>query len=161
MLLLYIHCYVVISVKITIPLLLIYLNYYYCCCCCFCIISQSHSPTLTRWQPVSYENASVTGMGAGQQGKFMLLPGQWTDDTSMGLCIADSILSNAGESARIQHGKVNTIMQMRDIQDQIILIYYCKFYQRIFFIQNNFNKISTTLNAIFVYFIFQNSIVSL
>ena len=45
---------------------------------------------------MSYDNSSVTGMGAGQQGKFMLLPGQWTDDTSMGLCIADSILSNAG-----------------------------------------------------------------
>ena len=65
-------------------------------------IALTHSLTFPHWQPVSYENASVTGMGAGQQGKFMLLPGQWTDDTSMGLCIADSILSNAGESARIQ-----------------------------------------------------------
>ena len=72
---------------------------------------------------MSYENASVTGMGFGQQGEFMLLPGQWTDDTSMGLCIADSILSNAGESVHIQHGEVIIIMQMRDIY--VIMNCYC------------------------------------
>lgn len=32
----------------------------------------------------------------GQYNKFHLKPGQWTDDTSMGLCIADSLLCRTG-----------------------------------------------------------------
>ena len=31
-----------------------------------------------------------------QRGAFHLLPGQWTDDASMGLCVADSLLSVGG-----------------------------------------------------------------
>ena len=37
-------------------------------------------------------------------GQFQLRPGQWTDDTSMGLCLADSLLtckSFDGSNARI------------------------------------------------------------
>jgi len=37
----------------------------------------------------------VTNITGG--GKFDLLPGQWTDDTSMALCIAESIIQNSGE----------------------------------------------------------------
>lgn len=36
----------------------------------------------------------VTGMQGG--GKFQVEPGQWTDDTSMALCLADSLLAVAG-----------------------------------------------------------------
>ncbi len=36
----------------------------------------------------------VTGMTGG--GVFRLEPGQWTDDTSMALCLADSLLANGG-----------------------------------------------------------------
>jgi len=45
-----------------------------------------------EFQPVAYGRTSVTGMGEGRQGAFKLLPGQWTDDASMGLCIADSLI---------------------------------------------------------------------
>jgi len=42
--------------------------------------------------PVDYEANDVKGMGTTRGGKFMLEPGQWTDDTSLGLCLADSLL---------------------------------------------------------------------
>jgi len=32
-------------------------------------------------------------MGTGPQGAFSLKPGQWTDDASMGMCLADSLLA--------------------------------------------------------------------
>ena len=35
-------------------------------------------------------------MGVGEGGRFRLLPGQWTDDTSMGLCLADSLIEKDG-----------------------------------------------------------------
>ena len=38
---------------------------------------------------------AVTSIRGG--GKFDLLPGQWTDDTSFALCIAESIIKNNGE----------------------------------------------------------------
>jgi hypothetical protein len=37
---------------------------------------------------------TITGMGRTKQGAFRLQPGQWTDDTSMGLCLADSLLAH-------------------------------------------------------------------
>eukprot|EP00004_Rigifila_ramosa_P000354 TRINITY_DN1039_c0_g1_i2.p1 TRINITY_DN1039_c0_g1~~TRINITY_DN1039_c0_g1_i2.p1 ORF type:complete len:333 (+),score=46.47 TRINITY_DN1039_c0_g1_i2:104-1102(+) len=46
-----------------------------------------------EFEPVRYGQTRLTGMGSGRQGAFRLLPGQWTDDTSMGLCLADSLLS--------------------------------------------------------------------
>jgi len=39
-------------------------------------------------------NNYLTDMGTGPGGSFELKPGQWTDDTSMGLCLADSLLLN-------------------------------------------------------------------
>jgi len=39
----------------------------------------------------------LVDMGSGNAGKFLLKPGQWTDDSAMGLCLADSLLMNNGE----------------------------------------------------------------
>ena len=46
--------------------------------------------------PVVYNRSELIDMGNGEGGKFHLLPGQWTDDTSMGLCLADSLIVNKG-----------------------------------------------------------------
>ena len=47
--------------------------------------------------PVVYNKIELIDMGTGAGGKFQLLPGQWTDDTSMGLCLADSLIVNKGK----------------------------------------------------------------
>ena len=44
-----------------------------------------------------YGKIELLNMGKGPGGHFKLEPGQWTDDTSMGLCIADSLIMNNGE----------------------------------------------------------------
>jgi ADP-ribosylglycohydrolase len=46
--------------------------------------------------PVVYNRSELIDMGNGEGGKFHLLPGQWTDDTAMGLCLADSLIVNKG-----------------------------------------------------------------
>jgi ADP-ribosyl-[dinitrogen reductase] hydrolase len=45
----------------------------------------------------------VTEMSGG--GPFSLLPGQWTDDTSMALCLAESLLAKKGFDAADQMGR--------------------------------------------------------
>ena len=50
-----------------------------------------------EFQNVRYGIIDLKDMGKGPGGKFKLQPGQWTDDTSMGLCIADSLLMNNGK----------------------------------------------------------------
>ena len=47
--------------------------------------------------PLNYQYNKITDMGDTTSGKFNLEPGQWTDDTSMGLCIADSLITKKGE----------------------------------------------------------------
>ena len=50
-----------------------------------------------EFKPFCYEGDPqnlLTDMGTGPGGQFHLQPGQWTDDTSMGLCLADSLLMN-------------------------------------------------------------------
>jgi ADP-ribosyl-[dinitrogen reductase] hydrolase len=47
--------------------------------------------------------APVTDMVGG--GPFDLAPGQWTDDTSMALCLAESLLAQNGFDARDQMGR--------------------------------------------------------
>jgi len=47
--------------------------------------------------PLSYSFKEIKDMGKGLGGKFNLKPGQWTDDSSMGLCLADSLIENNGE----------------------------------------------------------------
>jgi ADP-ribosylglycohydrolase len=49
-----------------------------------------------EFQPVSYDTQYITGFDADDGGSFMLRPGQWTDDASMGLCLADSLLVRGG-----------------------------------------------------------------
>ena len=50
-----------------------------------------------EFMPLSYEFNGIKGMGQHESGNFSLKPGQWTDDTSMGLCLADSIIENDGK----------------------------------------------------------------
>jgi ADP-ribosylglycohydrolase len=45
---------------------------------------------------VCYEKVFVDGPGEKPGGEFSLESGQWTDDTSMGLCLCDSLLVNKG-----------------------------------------------------------------
>ena len=49
-----------------------------------------------EFQPLKYNCNELTDMGKGIGGHFKLKPGQWTDDTSMGLCLADSLIENEG-----------------------------------------------------------------
>lgn len=49
-----------------------------------------------EFEPVEYNKQELFDMGEERGGAFQLEPGQWTDDTSMGLCIADSLLVNDG-----------------------------------------------------------------
>ena len=50
-----------------------------------------------EFEPVRYDIITLRDMGKGRGGAFQLLPGQWTDDTSMGLCLADSLIKKNGE----------------------------------------------------------------
>ena len=50
-----------------------------------------------EFQDVTYNKIVLTDMGDEAGGHFELEPGQWTDDTSMGLCIADSLIVNHGK----------------------------------------------------------------
>ena len=50
-----------------------------------------------EFQPLSYTYDLIKDMGEKTRGNFDLKPGQWTDDTSMGLCLADSLIEKKGE----------------------------------------------------------------
>ena len=50
-----------------------------------------------EFQPLSYTYDTIKDMGEKPRGNFDLKPGQWTDDTSMGLCLADSLIEKKGE----------------------------------------------------------------
>ena len=50
-----------------------------------------------EFHEVDYEKIDLFDMSREKEGAFQLEPGQWTDDTSMGLCLADSLLVNNGE----------------------------------------------------------------
>ena len=50
-----------------------------------------------EFRDVNYEKVDLFNMDREREGSFHLEPGQWTDDCSMGLCIADSLLVNNGE----------------------------------------------------------------
>jgi ADP-ribosylglycohydrolase len=49
-----------------------------------------------EFMPVRYGVQILRDMGSAVGGSFQLRPGQWTDDSSMGLCVADSLLCRAG-----------------------------------------------------------------
>ena len=63
--------------------------------------------------PLDYKFKGIVDMGNGPGGKFKLKPGQWTDDTSMGLCIADSLIEKNGE------------FNARDIMMRFVLWWFC------------------------------------
>ena len=50
-----------------------------------------------EFHPYVPRKIDLFDMDRQREGKFKLEPGQWTDDTSMGLCIADSLLVNNGK----------------------------------------------------------------
>ena len=50
-----------------------------------------------EFEPLRYNEITLEDMGEGPGGAFSLLPGQWTDDTSMGLCLADSLIAKNGK----------------------------------------------------------------
>ena len=50
-----------------------------------------------EFKPIRYNIIDLKDMGKLPGGNFNLSPGQWTDDTSMGLCLADSLLMKNGE----------------------------------------------------------------
>ena len=49
-----------------------------------------------EFEPLDYNYNEIKDMGHDVAGKFMLKPGQWTDDTSLGLCLADSLIEKQG-----------------------------------------------------------------
>ena len=50
-----------------------------------------------EFQQLDYTYNKIKDMGNDIDGKFKLKPGQWTDDTSMALCLADSLIENEGK----------------------------------------------------------------
>jgi ADP-ribosylglycohydrolase len=50
-----------------------------------------------EFKDVRYDKIDLKDMGKPGVSNFNMEPGQWTDDTSMGLCLADSLLMNKGE----------------------------------------------------------------
>ena len=50
-----------------------------------------------EFKNLDYNYNKVKDMGNDVGGKFKLKPGQWTDDTALGLCLADSLIENDGK----------------------------------------------------------------
>ena len=50
-----------------------------------------------EFKTLKYDNNEIIDMGKKPAGKFNLNPGQWTDDTSMGLCLTDSLIEKEGD----------------------------------------------------------------
>ena len=71
-----------------------------------------------EFQPLNYEYNEIKDMGNYPAGKFNLNPGQWTDDSSMGLCLADSLIENNGE------------FDPKDIMKRFILWWYCGYKEK-------------------------------
>ena len=87
-----------------------------------------------EFQPLNYEYNEIKDMGNYPAGKFNLNPGQWTDDSSMGLCLADSLIENNGE------------FDPKDIMKRFILWWYCGYNNAFRFDDNRHNKHSIGLD---------------
>ena len=85
--------------------------------------------------PLNYDFNKIVDMGNGPGGKFKLEPGQWTDDTSMGLCIADSLIEKKGE------------FNARDIMMRFILWWFCGYNNAFRFDKNRPKKNSVGLGG--------------
>ena len=53
--------------------------------------------SIYEFKPFRYNTIDLVDMGKYSSHRFDMKPGQWTDDTSMGLCLADSLIMNKGE----------------------------------------------------------------
>ena len=85
--------------------------------------------------PLNYHYDKIKDMGQFPAGKFNLNPGQWTDDTSMGLCIADSLIENNGN------------FDPKDIMMRFILWWTCGYNNAFRFDNNRNNKHSVGLGG--------------
>jgi ADP-ribosylglycohydrolase len=88
-----------------------------------------------EFSPLSYNYNEIKDMGMHPAGRFKLRPGQWTDDTSMGLCIADSLIENKKE------------FNPRDIMMRFILWWNCGYNNAFRFDDNRFRKHSVGLGG--------------
>ena len=77
-----------------------------------------------EFEPVKYDEITLRDMGKGPGDAFQLLPGQWTDDTSMGLCLADSLIIKNGE------------YDAHDLMHRFLCWWYCG-YNNAFRLDNN------------------------
>ena len=84
--------------------------------------------------PLDYNYNKIKDMGKYAAGKFRLEPGQWTDDSSMGLCLADSLIENKGE------------FDPRDIMMRFILWWQCGYNNAFRFDDKRKNKQSIGLD---------------
>lgn len=88
-----------------------------------------------EFQPLDYNYNKIKDMGDGIDGHFRLKPGQWTDDTSMGLCLADSLIENKG------------IFNPRDIMMRFILWWNCGYNNAFRFDYERYSKHSVGLGG--------------
>ena len=86
-----------------------------------------------EFTPLNYEYNRIKDMGTFPEGKFKLKPGQWTDNTSLGLCIADSLIEKDGE------------FDPRDIMMRFILWWLCGYNNAFRFDNKRGNKTSVGL----------------
>ena len=77
-----------------------------------------------EFEPLRYNTITLKDMGKGPGGASDLLPGQWTDDTSMGLCLADSLI--------LKEGKYDA----HDLMHRFLAWWYCG-YNNAFRLDNN------------------------
>ena len=85
--------------------------------------------------PLDYNYDKIKGMGNSPSGHFNLEPGQWTDDSSMGLCISDSLIENEGK------------FDPKDIMMRFILWWYCGYNNAFRFDSKRQNKHSVGLGG--------------
>ena len=88
-----------------------------------------------EFMPLDYNYKEIKDMGKGPYGNFKLNPGQWTDDTSMGLCISDSLIEKQGE------------FDPRDIMMRFILWWYFGYNNAFRFDNKRHNKHSVGLGG--------------
>ena len=101
-----------------------------------------------EFQPLDYNFNQIKDMGEKPEGKFHLKPGQWTDDTSMGLCLADSLIENKG------------IFEPRDLMMRFLMWWNCGYNNAFRFDNERYSKHSVGLggniSGSLKYFLFSN-----
>ena len=87
-----------------------------------------------KFMNLNYNFNEIKDMGKHPGGYFNLNPGQWTDEYSMGLCLADSLIENKGE------------FDPNDIMKRFILWWSCGYNNAFRFDINRYNKQSVGLD---------------